>query len=261
MKYFLVILFSAFFISATIYTVKIKNTEPGDPPVSNAQLIKEFYEKNKGDSLPSKIHGTEGAGTLDHAKLFPFSGTNFRYFDTASYLAGHAFMSDKMLQTLLASYQELETAVPGHLFTCMESGLQNGGHIDGHRTHQCGTSVDLMMPLMKDGQSYYKLDTIGGWHYSLEFDDRGRWTNDSTVVIDFNLLGTQILSLDKQARKLGWHVKKVILKLELKDEFYASLAGKKVRAKGIYLAMNLPPEVNKQHDDHFHVDFEPLPAK
>lgn len=261
MKYILLFLIPVFLISATVYVVKEKAAAPGDPPVSNAQRICEFYEKNKGDSLPSKSHGTEGAGTLDHAKLLPFSGTNFRYFDTMSYLAGHAFMSDKMLETLLASYKELETTAPGHIFTCMESGLQNGGHIDGHRTHQNGLSVDLMMPLMKDGQTYYKLDTIGGWHYGLEFDDHGRWKGDSTVTIDFNLLGTQILSLDKQARKFGMHVKKVILKLELKDEFYATATGKKVRAKGIYLAMNLPPEVNKQHDDHFHVDFEPLPPK
>lgn len=235
----------------------------GDPPLgsTNAQKIEAYYEKNKGDSQPSKIHGIESAGTLDHAKLLPFSQGNFRYFDTMSYLWGHAFMADKMQQTLLASYKELETTAPGRIFTYMESGLQNGGLIPGHRTHQCGLSVDLMVPLVKDGQPYYKLDTIGGAHYQLDFDDKGRWLGDSTVMIDFNLLGLQILSLDKQARKQGMHVKKVILKLELKDDFYATVNGKAVRKKGIYLAMNLPPNVNKQHDDHFHVDFELLQPK
>lgn len=244
-----------FIISVYAYTDISSLTHPGEPSVNS---IQQYYDANKGDSLPSIVHGTEGAGSLEHGKLFPFSGSNFRYFDSTSYFWGHAFMSDKMLKTILASYKELETTVPGREFTCMESGLKNGGPIPGHKTHQCGLSVDLMVPLMKDSVVYYGLDTIGGAHYGLEFDDKGRWLQDSTVAIDFNLIGIQILSLDKQARLNGLHVKKVILKLELKDNFYATKAGRKVKAKGIYLAMNLPEAVNKQHDDHFHVDFEPL---
>lgn len=226
---------------------------------TNADWLKEFYEKNKGDSLPSKCNGSESAGTLDHSKLIPFAGTNYRYFDTMSYLAGRAYMSDKMRDILLASYKELEQTASGRHFMCMESGLKNGGPIPGHRTHQNGQSVDLMVPLLKNGLPYYGLDSMGGNHYLLEFDDKGRFRNDSTITIDFNLIGQQVLSLDKQARLRGYHVKKVILKLELKDEFYATPNGKKVRQKNIYLAMNLPPLTNKQHDDHFHVDFEPLP--
>jgi penicillin-insensitive murein endopeptidase len=243
--------------SISFFTVYAYNAEqrPTDPPVNT---VEQYYQMNKGDSLPSICHGTEGAGSVEHAKLLPFSGSNFRCFDTSSYLGGREFMSDKMAQTLLASYKELETSIPGHIFTYMESGLQNGGPIPGHRTHQNGRSVDLMVPLVKDSLPYYGLDLIGGWHYTLNFDDKGRWLADSTISIDFNLIAMQILSLDKQARKIGMHVKKVILKLELKDDFYTTAAGKKVRAKGIYLAMNLPPEVNRQHDDHFHVDFEPL---
>lgn len=228
-----------------------------EPPAASA--VERYYQVNKGDSLPSKCTGTEADGTMEHGKLIPFSGSNFRYFDTASYLRGRAFMSDKMAKTMLASYSELEQTVPGRRFTYMESGLKYGGQIDGHRTHMNGRSIDLMVPLVKDGQPYYGLDTIGGDHYLLDFDEKGRYLKDSTISIDFNVMAIQILSLDKQARKQGLHIKKVILKLELKDDFYATPTGKKVRAKGIYLAMNLPPAVNRQHDDHFHVDFEPLP--
>lgn len=244
------VLFSVF-----IFSVYASTDRPSDPPINR---VEQYYQANKGDSFPSVCHGTEAAGTLEHAKLLPFSQGNFCCYDTGSYLGGHEFMSDKMAQTLVASYKELETTAPGRIFRYMESGVQNGGPIPGHRTHQNGRSVDLMVPLMKDSLPFYKLDVIGGWHYALEFDDKGRWKQDSSVVIDFNLLGLQILSLEKQARKLGMHVKKVILMLELKDEFYATPAGKKVRNKGIYLAMNLPPATNKQHDDHFHVDFEPV---
>lgn len=51
-------------------------------------------------------------------------------------------------------------------------------------------------------------------------------------------------------------VKKLILKTDLKDEFYATEKGKKVKAKGIYLVQSLPKVINDVHDDHFHVDFE-----
>lgn len=250
-----ILLISLALLPLFLVSVFAYSTLPEGPALNK---IEQYYQANKGDSLPSIIHGTEGAGSLEHGKLFPFSGSNFRYFDTISYLEGHAFMSDKMLNTLLASYKELEQSVHGRQFSCMESGLRNGGPIPGHRTHQCGLSVDLMAPLVKDSLPYYGLDAMGGWHYGLQFDDRGRLMQDSTITIDFNLIALQILSLDKQARKNGMHVKKVILKLELKDDFYKTPAGKKVRSKGIYLAMNLPPAVNNQHDDHFHVDFELL---
>lgn len=226
------------------------------PPKINR--MEEYYFAHKGDSLPSVCTGTEAGGTLSHAKLLPFSGSNYRYFDSSSYISGHAFMSDKMMHTLEASFAEMELTAPGRKFSYMESGVEFGGPIPGHRTHQNGRSVDLMVPLLKDSLPYYALDTIGGWHYRLDFNEHGKYTADTTVSIDFNLIGLWVLALDKHARKNGLHVKKVILMLELKDNFYASTNGKKVKNKGIYLAMNLPPATNKQHDDHFHVDFEPI---
>jgi penicillin-insensitive murein endopeptidase len=244
-----------YFISAIAIGAGSFSSTPDEIPVNRVQ---KYYNEHKGDSLASICHGTEAGGSMEHGKLMPFEGVNFRCYDTGSYLMGHEFMSDKMMNTLLNSYNELNTSAPGRKFCYMESGLVNGGPIPGHRTHQNGRSVDLMVPLVKDSMPYYGLDSCGGYHYSLDFDDQGRYTRDSTISIDFNLLGLQILSLDKQARKLGLHVKKVILKLELKDDFYATPNGKKVKNKGIYLAMNLPPATNKQHDDHFHVDFEPV---
>lgn len=251
-----------FFLSGFLLLTNNPDTLSGcfsntqNPPTLSPVEI--YYNNNKGDSLPSVCTGTESGGTLEHAKLLPFSGKNYRYFDTMSYVGGHAYMSDKMRNTFELSYAELETTAPGRIFTYMETGLKNGGPIPGHRTHQNGRSIDLMVPLLKDSVPYYGLDTIGGWHYSLQFDDKGRLKTDSTIEIDFTLMGQQILSLEKHARTQGLHVKKVILMLSLKPEFYATKTGKKVKAKGIYFAMNLPELTDKQHDDHFHVDFEPL---
>lgn len=253
-----------FFASATI----LATNNPDNLPQFNSEGTDEprgltpveiYYNMHKGDSLASVCTGTEAGGTLEHAKLLPFSGNNYRYFDTMSYVWGHAFMSDKMMYTLQNSYAELEVSAPGRIFTYMETGLRNGGPIPGHRTHQNGRSIDLMVPLLKDSVPYYGLDTIGGWHYQLQFDDKGRLKSDTTIEIDFTLMGNQILSLEKQARLQGMRVKKVILMLALKPEFYATKSGKKVKNKAIYFAMNLPEATDRQHDDHFHVDFEPLP--
>jgi penicillin-insensitive murein DD-endopeptidase len=246
---------SAIAVTGIMFISGVSSNGP-DQPASNR--IQEYYNANKGDSLPSICHGTEAGGSMEHGKLLPFQGENYRCYDTGSYFEGHEFVSDKMMNTLLNSYAELKTTAPGRMWCYMETGLQNGGPIPGHRTHQNGRSADLMVPLMKDSVPYYGFDSIGGWHYRLVFDDKGRYINDSTIAIDFNLLALQVLSLDKHARKQGMHVKKVILMLELKDEFYATPNGKKVKSKGIYFAMNLPEGTNKQHDDHIHVDIEPV---
>lgn len=49
---------------------------------------------------------------------------------------------------------------------------------------------------------------------------------------------------------------KVIIKLELKDELFASIYGKELLSNGIYFAQKLTPLINGVHDEHYHVDFE-----
>ncbi|TND03191.1 MAG: hypothetical protein FD123_3974 [Bacteroidetes bacterium] len=251
------LLFTApLFFSCMESSSRTRDTYPKqDTPRSKTDL---YYEKHKGDSLPSKSTGTEGAGALEHAKLAPFSGPNYRYFDEGSYLGGRAFMNHRMKNTLLASYAEMETLCPGRIFSYMECSQEHGGHIPGHRTHQHGLSVDLMVPLVQDGKPCYKADSLGAAHYLLDFDHRGRLKSDTTMSIDFNTLALHIGSLRKQALKNGLRVKKVILMLELKDDLFATPAGKELKKHPVYFAMNLPPFINLVHDDHFHVDFEPV---
>jgi penicillin-insensitive murein DD-endopeptidase len=244
--------------ASAVFLLLFTSSHHSVPDIPSADAIRDYYAANKGDSLPSICHGTEAGGSLEHGKLMPFHGENFRCYDEGSYLAGHEFVSDKLMYTLLNSYAELHTTAPGRMWCYMETGLAHGGPIPGHRTHQNGRSADLMVPLMKDSVPYYGFDSLGGWHYQLKFDDKGRYVNDSTIAIDFNLLALQVLTLDKHARKQQMRVKKVILMLELKDDFYATPNGKKVKNKGIYFAMNLPEGTNKQHDDHIHVDIEPV---
>lgn len=140
----------------------------------------------------------------------------------------------------------------------MEFSNKEGGKMFPHRTHQNGLSVDYMMPLKKDGVPNYELDKKGASHYLMDFDTEGRYVEDTDVSIDFNMAARHILELDKQARKKGMKIHKVIFNTDLKDELYESEYGKKLKFSGIYITRNLSKLINDLHDDHYHVDFVKL---
>ncbi len=223
---------------------------------SKSSKIEKYYQKNKGNSLASVSVGSVSNGYLKNGKLIPFSGKNFRYFDSFSYLKGRAFLHGKVLKTILNSYKLLEKSVPLRMFTVMECSHEHGGKLWPHRTHQNGLSVDFMMPLIKNGNPYYELDDKGVKHYLLKFDNKGRLQKDLAVKIDFNVVATQILQLNKSAISQGYQIKKVIIKIELKDELFASIRGKELKNSGIYIVQGLTKTINDLHDDHFHIDFE-----
>lgn len=138
----------------------------------------------------------------------------------------------------------------------MECSLQEGGQLPPHRTHQNGLSIDFMTPLIKNNQPYYKLDDMGFSHYLLGFDNNGKYAKDTSITIDFDLIAHHILLLQKHASKNGLRIKKVIFKMELKDELFDSFYGKRLKQSGIYITKHLTPFINSLHDDHYHIDFE-----
>ena len=68
-------------------------------------------------------------------------------------------------------------------------------------------------------------------------------------------MGKHILALEKAANKHNMFIKKVLLKINLKDDFFKTKSGKKVNSKGIYFAKYLPKLIDDAHDDHYHIDF------
>ena len=140
----------------------------------------------------------------------------------------------------------------------MECSNQHGGQMKPHRTHQNGLSVDFMMPLKKNQTPFYELDLMGKNHYLLTFDNYGRYSKDPNVVIDFDLVAKHILLLNQNAKKKGFKISKVIIKIELKDELYNSKYGQELKESGIYIVKALSPLINSLHDDHYHIDFEKL---
>jgi penicillin-insensitive murein endopeptidase len=219
-------------------------------------ILENYYAENVQDSLPSIAHGSVSKGSIENSSLLPFSGANYRYFDTTSYLSGRGFSHRKVVETLLATYADLEKLIPERMFFVMECSNKEGGKLFPHRTHQNGLSVDLMMPKLKNGKPDYSLDDRGGLHYLLEFDKDGKYSEDHEISLDFNTIALHILTLEKQARQHGLKIQKVIINTNLKDEVFASNYGDELKRSGIYLVQNLSKLINDIHDDHFHVDFE-----
>ncbi len=244
---YLFILLSFSFSAVTVSAQKQKKTAENS--------ISEYYKKHKGDDQKSVSKGAVSNGSLEHAKLIPFEGDNYIYFDTTSYLNGRAFLNDAVLKITLNTYDRMKQIVPDRKFQIMECSNKTGGELWPHRTHQNGTSIDFMMPLKKNGKPYYDLDSKGSGHYWLSFDNSGKYSEDESVEIDFELVAAHILQLHEESSKHGWKVKKVIIKTELKDELFSTPSGKKLKNSGVYIVQKLTPMINALHDDHYHIDF------
>ncbi|MFN5415428.1 MAG: hypothetical protein ACK5B9_00105, partial [Flavobacteriia bacterium] len=214
------------------------------------------FQKLHQDSINKSVsNGTVGNGSLQNGKLFPFEGKNFFYFDTSSYLAGRAFLNGKVKDLMLETYQVLEKKIPQRNFGVMECSHEDGGKLSPHITHQNGLSVDFMTPLMSKDSIFGNLDKIGLQHYFLDFNSDGKYLKDNSVQIDFDALALHILTLNELSSSKGLKIEKILFKIELLDNLFASKFGKKLKESGIYFAKKLSPQINALHDDHYHIDF------
>jgi penicillin-insensitive murein endopeptidase len=257
MKHFIVL---SFLISLNCCAQPAQNEDStglGEDSVAILKIQK-FYETHKGNEKSSVSQGTVSDGALLHGKLMPYFGKNYRYFDTLSYFKERGYVNDRVKSAIISTYKTLEQIAPGRMFCVMECSNKNGGKIPPHRTHQNGLSVDFMVPLMKNKLPYYGLDSLGKEHYWLDFDSAGRYSADTSIKVDFDMVALHLLLLEKSARKNGLRISKVIIKTEFLDELYASSNGRLLKKSGIYTTKALSPLINSLHDDHYHVDFEVL---
>jgi len=227
-----------------------KSAQSKEPTVAE-----KYYQMHANDSVKSESIGSVSSGQLKNATLIPFKGSNYEYFDLNSYVGGRAFTHSTVAAITVQTYQSLESQGVKRQFKVMEFSRKEGGKIFPHRTHQNGLSVDFMMPLQKDGKPYYELDKKGASHYLMEFDKEGRYSEDQSISIDFEMAARHLLELDAQARKEGMKIHKVIFNTDLKDELFSGKYGQKLKASGIYVTRNLSKLINDLHDDHYHVDF------
>jgi penicillin-insensitive murein endopeptidase len=221
------------------------------PPAS----VLAYAQAHPDGEATSKSIGTVSQGSLQSGRLFPFQGSNFRYFDTLSYVSGRAWVHERVRGATLDAYAALDTLLPGRMWGLMECSNEKGGKIWPHRTHQNGLSIDFMVPMQQNGAAFYGLDTLGLAHYLLEFDADSRYLGDTSVHADLDLVARHLLLLQKSAKAHRLKIAKVILKLEFKDELFATPHGKLLKNSGIYIASELTSLINGLHDNHYHVDF------
>lgn len=217
--------------------------------------IHDYFEKHKGNDLPSQSIGTTGNGKLINGKLLPSYGKNFQYFSEVSYFMGRAFVHHKVRDLLIESFDSLYIYFPKDTFYIMETSHKNGGKFFPHRTHQNGLSVDLMMPYLKNSEKYSGLDRMGILHYSLQFTDNAQWEKDKSITPDFEKIAFQLYMLNKLAAKNGLQIAKIIIKTEWVPYLLATKNAKKYQLHKLPFVRSLAKIVNEQHDDHFHLDF------
>ena len=236
---------------------------------------REVFHTNKGESIS---HGSRSDGSLENAWLLPYSGKNYKYFSFYSYyIMDNAYLNNKVCTALEDAYKTCETSTPEIFYRYMECSDHDGGPVYFHKSHRNGLSVDFMVPKIRNEETFTSLDSWGFAHYFLEFDNTGKLTNtypflnyihpslsnivgryliDEDVKVDFENMAKHILALDDACKKEHIAIRKVIMKLEYKDEFFKTPSGKKVKARGIPFAQKLSPAVNGMHDDHYHIDFK-----
>ena len=209
--------------------------------------------KRRGISISK---GTVKNGKLINGRKFPRKGNNYKYFSKITYfLKNRAWVNASVLDIAIEAYKECEVTMSKRKFLLMECSHKNGGKMWPHKTHQNGTSIDFASPLKKNNKPYHGDQWKGLFHYAMQFDDFGRFKRNKNISIDFEAMGKHILALDKAAKKRNMYIKKVLFKINLKNVFFKTKSGKKVKEKGIYFYKYLPKLIDNVHDDHYHIDF------
>lgn len=204
--------------------------------------------------------GKVSSGQLKNGCKLPYLKSNYRYFSPLSYLVlNRKYVHNDVAKTLIATYKALEQEYPKYVWRYMECTKKKGGKLKGHRTHQNGLSVDFMSPMLtKKGNKTFLLNKMGLWHYLLKFNEKGDWSFNKNISIDFNMMANHIIHLQRNALKNKLRIKKVILKINLKDDLFATSYGKELKRLPIYFVQKLSYKINEQHDDHYHIDFEKI---
>ena len=198
---------------------------------------------------PSICYGTSSNGRLEHGRSLPISGPNFRAYSALGWTLGRTYVHDQVRAIMLDAYAAVLKTMPERVFVFGETGWASGGRFRPHKTHRNGSSVDLMVPVRRNGRSEpLPANATNRFGYDLEFDNDGR-TGD--YHIDFEALGEHLYQLHRAAKARGIGIQRIIFEVPLQRLLFQS-------RRGSYLRQNMtfskrPAWV--RHDEHVHVDF------
>jgi murein endopeptidase len=206
-----------------------------------------------GAQSKSVCYGTWGNGAIE-GSVQVTAGANFeivRYRSAPTKMYAH----ESVKRTLEDAFAKLAGTLPDVTFLIGEIGLQDGGKIPFHYTHQNGLSVDLFPPVRGPDGSFrlFTNDSRNGYGYKEEFTDDGVSTGQATpqLTIDFEAFGEYIYQLNEAATRSGIGIHRVILIKAFQQRLLTTSRGDYLRQK-----VNFWDDPGNRHDDHFHVDFE-----
>lgn len=197
----------------------------------------------------STCHGRPGAGSIAGAVALPASGANFEAYSRLGVQMGRTHVHVRVREVVLDAYAALARSLPGKHYVYGETGLEEGGRMRPHRTHQNGLSVDFMVPVLDvQGRSVaLPSSPLNKFGYGVEFDAQGRADG---LRIDFEALAEHLAELRQAATKRKVGIALVIFDPALKPALLKTARGKELQGLPF---MKGKPWI--RHDEHYHVDF------
>ncbi|WP_033003264.1 penicillin-insensitive murein endopeptidase [Vibrio azureus] len=201
-------------------------------------------------SSTSICYGTTSNGHLEHGVELPSQGENFVSYSTIARLVGRSYVHSSVRDIIVNAYKNLAVQMPHTVYKYAETGLESGGRFRPHKTHQNGLSVDFMTPVKnKKGESVHlPTHPLNKFGYNIEFDASSKFEDYS---IDYEALAAHIVALDKEAKRQGFDLWRVIFAPELQPNLFKTQHAE-------YLKKHIQFSKKRswvRHDEHYHVDF------
>lgn len=198
----------------------------------------------------STCYGSTQKGALEKGVKLPVQGANYITYDSLGLLAERTYVHSSVKKVVVAAYKQLESEQPEKLYKFAETGFAQGGEFKPHKTHQNGLSVDFMTPVVNaEGKSVLlPTDLTNKFGYAIEFDKDSKYKK---YRIDYTALAAHLVSLDRQAKKQGIGIWRVIFDPQLQKHLFATKYGD-------YLIEHIQFSKKRswvRHDEHYHVDF------
>jgi penicillin-insensitive murein DD-endopeptidase len=198
----------------------------------------------------STCFGKVHQGRLEAGVQLPAAGSNFSAYSALGSSLGRTYVHTRVEKIVTDAYATLAYTQANKKYVYGETGLAQGGRFRPHHTHQNGTSVDFMVPVLDANGRSVPLPTsaLDKFGYGLEFDAQGKLDG---LHIDFEAIAEHLFALHVAAKSQG-----VPLSLVIFDPPYLSILF--ATQRGVWLQQNIPFMKGNawvRHDEHYHVDF------
>ena len=198
----------------------------------------------------SSCTGTPANGAIRNAVSLPHHGRNFSTYSTLGWLLGRQHVHSAVYATTQDAMADLASRHPEIHTTFAETGWPFGGQLRPHKTHRNGTSVDILVPVLRNDQpAHFPSSLLNKFGYGIEFDRNGRYGD---YRIDYAAMAAQILALNRAASRNGIGIDVVIFDNTLQQQLWSAHDGRKLQQSVRF--SKTPAWI--RHDEHYHVNFK-----